>query len=95
MSEWEVELAELTRRARDVAQHDQKEASHMLLTLADRVDALSGLLFQYVETKGRLRGALQGLTSAIEHGDQAWSSLQDHPAFNEALSELAGMNDDF
>ena len=95
MSEWEAELAELTKRARDVARHDQMEAGQLLVALADRVEALSGLLSQYVETKGRLRGALQRLTSAIKHGDRAWSSLQDHPAFNEALSELSGMNNDF
>ena len=95
MSEWESELAELAKRARDVARHDQMEAGQLLLTLADRVEALSGLLSQYVETKSRLRGTLHGLTSAIQHGDQAWSSLQDHPAFNAALSELSGTNNDF
>jgi hypothetical protein len=94
MSEWEADLAELTKRARDAARHDQKEASQLLLTLAKRVDALSGLLSTYGATKWRLRTALQGLTDAIEKGDPAWSNLTKHPAFLEASVELSGVNDD-
>ena len=95
MSEWEADLAELTKRARDVAPQDQKEASQLLLTLADRVDALSGLLSQYVATKWRLQAALRGLTDVIEKGDPAWSSLTKHSAFLEASVELSGVSDDF